>query len=544
MKELQIYGPPGTGKTTQLATSEIAKAAKMFGPEKILVVSYTKTGAKEIATKRSRLTGLPIPIPKNNVGTLHRICYWALSAPKIAEANIGQWNDIYPGNTISGTSIEKSDDFGSHEIRNNDGDMALNKINILRAKMIDKNLWPQELQGFWKKWTAFKADCGYLDFTDLIEKCLDKFPYAPNRPDVIFVDEAQDMTPLQLKLVRQWGMQAQYLVLCGDDDQTLYTWLGCSPNAFLRSNYSDIAKRVLDQSYRVPIEVYNRAMNIIRRVKIRAPKKYNPRPYKGLVRDNLEGNFRFVDNMIPEIIEKAFDKQTVMVLATCGYMLEKIKEALKSEGIPFHNPYRPRGDWNPLAKGNKNVTARDFLVNFLTDNKIDNQWTVEQFLKWVKYIKVGESGLIRKKAKAGISALGNAVADGAEGLESTKDCIHDILTPSGIEQALNRNIDWFYENMKATRQETVKYPLHVYRKNGLTALQETPKIIIGTIHSVKGGESQCVYLFPDLSKVAQKEIDNTVNIDSLYRLFYVAMTRASEELVLMQNADPVNVMLW
>ncbi|HUX78338.1 MAG TPA: ATP-binding domain-containing protein, partial [Alphaproteobacteria bacterium] len=63
-----------------------------------------------------------------------------------------------------------------------------------------------------------------------------------------------------------------------------------------------------------------------------------------------------------------------------------------------------------------------------------------------------------------------------------------------------------------------------------------PPITIGTIHSVKGGEADVVYLYPDISVAAATERmigAGQESEDSLLRLFYVGMTRAYEELVLM-----------
>ena len=60
---------------------------------------------------------------------------------------------------------------------------------------------------------------------------------------------------------------------------------------------------------------------------------------------------------------------------------------------------------------------------------------------------------------------------------------------------------------------------------------------MGTIHSVKGGEADVVYLFPDLSVSGMDEWDGTVEQRApIYRLFYVGMTRARETLVLCPQA--------
>ena len=50
---------------------------------------------------------------------------------------------------------------------------------------------------------------------------------------MIFADEAQDMTVMQMRLIRSWGAHTQYFVLAFDDDQMIYSFTGASPEAIL-----------------------------------------------------------------------------------------------------------------------------------------------------------------------------------------------------------------------------------------------------------------------------------------------------------------------
>jgi len=70
-------------------------------------------------------------------------------------------------------------------------------------------------------------------------------------------------------------------------------------------------------------------------------------------------------------------------------------------------------------------------------------------------------------------------------------------------------------------------------KHNTEQLFKKPQLIVGTIHSVKGGEADIVYVIPDLSKPQKKAWHGSrTEADALRRLFYVAGTRAREELVL------------
>ena len=74
---------------------------------------------------------------------------------------------------------------------------------------------------------------------------------------------------------------------------------------------------------------------------------------------------------------------------------------------------------------------------------------------------------------------------------------------------------------------------NVVMKRGIEALRQRPQVIIGTIHNVKGGEADVVYLFPDLSRAADLEWFKGGEFrDSVIRQFYVGMTRAKQKLII------------
>ena len=78
----------------------------------------------------------------------------------------------------------------------------------------------------------------------------------------------------------------------------------------------------------------------------------------------------------------------------------------------------------------------------------------------------------------------------------------------------------------------VDYAIRVLEKFGAEAIVETPKISIGTIHSVKGGEADVVYLFPDMSRVGYQSVHTPKGKAATLRQFYVGMTRSKDVLVL------------
>lgn len=217
LKEYRVYGPPGTGKTTWM-TRQIALAAKKFGGKRILACSFTKAAAAELT---ARLSGADIRVPDRNVGTIHSLCYKAAGQPVLAETKIADWNSAYPQWQLSKKNAARAIEEGEMEDLADDGsaDALLARYNILRNQLVPMDEMPPDVVRFAGAWEAWKAENELMDFTDLLAIAGMEMLYAPNNTTVAFVDEAQDLTPLQLAVVRNWSRSMSHFVLGGDDDQ-------------------------------------------------------------------------------------------------------------------------------------------------------------------------------------------------------------------------------------------------------------------------------------------------------------------------------------
>lgn len=546
MREKRIYGPPGTGKTTHLATNIVPAASVKFGQDRVMITSFTRTAAHEIATKKSLETGETIPIDLSNVGTLHALIYRAIGQPKIAQLNTKTWNESYPHLAVGDTSQGAMDDdtvVMDVGTSNNDGDVLLNQMDIFRAKMISDSIWPQKLKEFAQLWNQWKQEMGFMDFTDLIEHGLNQMPYAPNNPSVIIVDEAQDFTVLQLSVLRNWAQHIDWLALIGDDEQSIYTFAGATPDAFLKPELEAKYQQTLTQSYRLPRAVHAYAQLISNRISYKVVKTYQPRAFDGEVRF-LNEHYQNPSKTIEIAKQCTQAGKSLMILTTCSYMLNKILFELKKNGIPFYNPYRKkRGDWNLLVRGDKSkVTSVDLISSFLNRGEDENYWNVADFITWAQHLSVGDNGLIRKQGNAAIEKLKRAVEEQADGLHSCRNILSKVLSPAAIEPAMNRNVDWFAENLKTGRQKSITYPLAVANKFGIDCLSRPPAVIPGTIHSVKGGEADVVILYPDISMNAMREklYNGREAQDAIWRVFYVGATRAKETLIIMKPTPSAN----
>lgn len=532
MGELRTHGPPGTGKTHYLSTQVVPKAAEKFGPENVIVTSFSRTAAHELA-------GRVMELPDSNIGTIHALCYHSLGQPELVKDHIGKWNNQYPNFVISPGSLGDLDDVGTPQ-GGSSGSIYLGRVDLHRARLHPQNIWTPMERQFFKAWTEFKQDLGVIDFTDMIEMAIEERPYAPGNPEVIIVDEAQDCNPLQLKLIRGWGAMVKWFMLVGDADQAIQAFTGASAEAFLTPKLDDKFERVLSQSYRVPAKIHDFARKIVKRISERKDIEYLPTEKEGFVGE-IDCNYKIPHEAVSVAKEKIDQGKSVMFLTSCAYMLSEIRKILVDSGIPFHNPYRRRrADWNPLISGGqKKIMGRDLVEAFMYRGADDGFWNIPMLLRWIKYIQVGKTGLIRGRAAKVINALEIAVKEQQPGLHSSREVLGQLLSPSALQPAINRNPEWLVKNLLEKRQATVDFPLRIYKAGGSEALSADPKIVIGTIHSVKGGEADCVFLWPDISMAAKSELflgtkePIVSNWDTMHRVFYVAATRAREELYIM-----------
>ncbi len=527
--EYRIFGPPGTGKTTYL-TKQIEIAASRTNPNNILVASFTKAAAQELISR-------DLPIPENNVGTLHAMCFRALGQPTLAEPNAKRFSEAYPDYALTSTKVD-TDEGAADQNFENRADELYSQYQIYRAKMVPKESWLESVRGFARAWEDWKEVCGYLDFTDLIEIATRDMIFPPNNTTIGIFDEVQDFTRLEMKLVRQWGKHFQYFLLAGDDDQLLFSFTGATPDAFLYPEIPDERKRFLTQSYRVPATVQKLAEKIISRVSKREPKTYRPRKAEGKIYQT-HANYRHPTEIMKLARGYVGQGKSVMILASCAYMLTPIIKLLRDEAVPFSNEYKQsRGDWNPLTPGN-GVSTLARINAFCHPTGPDygpyKFWAPEQLLAWMPLVKA--KGVFTHGAKKRIKdAVGREDLTG----DFYVDFLTEIFTPEGLDTAAKLHKSWLLEHATAQKFKSMEFPIRIMDKHGEDGLALARKLTVGTIHSVKGAGADVVILLPDLSlQAATQYVSRSRDgYDAILRQFYVAVTRTKEILVIAKPSNP------
>ena len=557
MKEYRVIGPPGTGKTSWVVR-QVEQWRSKFGRDEILLASFTTTAAREIKRRG-------IDIDEKNVGTLHAICYRLLGRPKLAEAHTADFNEWvaeFHGSQwrVTGKGGNFDDDFGQPVVDPGDevlpGDQHFRRTQTLRARRTPEEGWMDADRRFHALWRDWKALRGLLDFTDLVEACLDSFG-PPSGVRIACYDEVQDFSPLELALVRKWSEDLEGVVLVGDPDQSIFAFKGASPRAFLEPEIPAESYRVLSKSWRVPRAVHAVAADWIGRSSWRYPFAYEPKDADGEVQRRDGGwwlSLKQPDILVREMQAELTAGSDCMVLASCAYHLTGVLRELKRVGVPYHNPFVSRGDWNPLRGGPEILrafleTPRPDLFGGELDFDLElgrRWWHPKTMWRWAQHVRA--AGFFVRGGKESLKGRVDEANKWTHGLDN--DELRELLLPEAFESlvdAIDRRAPWTWlrDALLPGPRAKLEYAFQICDQSGVTALVEKPKVIVGTIHSVKGAEAEVVYLSPDLSRKGNEEWMGTPEQrDTVRRCFYVGMTRSSRKLVLLGRSEQFCFIDW
>lgn len=310
-----IYGPPGTGKTTELLRL-LEEALKTYAPSQIAYVSFTKEGVdqgKWRAIEKFSLSDEDFPYFR----TLHSMAFKECRLNRgsvMSKENYAHFSRKV-GMNFTGYYTE--------DFRNND-DMYLFFDEVYRntpktAELYLETLDIDKLKFVRKSYAAYKKQFALYDFTDMVEMYVEGNNAIPVK--IAFIDEAQDLTTLQWRMVWTAFRNCDRIYIAGDDDQAIYQWSGADVNYFLALEGN---VTILRNSHRVPDSIKEYSSSITSQITKRVDKKYHGTGEQGLIS---------YSNNIESL--KFNPKETYMLLSRNTCFLAPIVERLRQKGLIY-----------------------------------------------------------------------------------------------------------------------------------------------------------------------------------------------------------------
>ena len=488
-----ILGPPGTGKTTKLLNLVENYMKAGVSPDKIGYFAFTRRAATEAierACEKFNLTKKELPYFR----TLHSLAFMMsglnhsqIMTPKKYQ-EVADWLKI--GKFYTGTVVDQGPykDFGY-------GDKFLELINMARIlrqplrKIYNDSIVP--LKTDWdrvkyvdKGLKHWKKSFGLEDYAGMLECFLER-KLCP-KLEVVFIDEAQDLSPIQWEMVNMLEKNSDTCYVAGDDDQAIFRYAGADVEHFVNLTGKET---LLNQSYRIPCTHHEISKNVIRRIVGRREKVFNPKQEQGSIHWHRHS----------EQVDLSSGDWLLLSRTTRG--AQQIEEEVRRRGHLY------------IYNGSRSIDSKVLQAVRLWEHlREGNRLDLEQVRTVYNYM------LMNSQVKYGHKTM----PDGSEG---TFYSLQDLKNNHGLMHSK----PWD-EGLGKINEKDKTYIKACLRKG--ESLTKTPRIRISTIHSAKGAQATNVMLLTDIMKRPYSMWRKTEisHKDDECRVFYVGLTRATHSL--------------
>jgi DNA helicase II / ATP-dependent DNA helicase PcrA len=516
-----VIAGAGTGKTRAI-THRIAYAAAIgaMDPQRILAITFTARAAGEM---RTRLRSLGVP---------------TVAARTIHAAALKQllffWPSVFGGRTpdlltsktgFLGEAINRAGLQGTININSRDTlrDIA-NEIEWAKVSQIGPTDYLTELDNRAAKprvnaeqvaqvYTAYesiKRQELAMDFEDVLllttamleeerevrERVQDQYRYFT-------VDEYQDISPLQQRLINAWLGNRQEICVVGDPAQTIYSFAGAT-SSFLTtftSRFPDAEVIRLTSGYRSTPEITFAANSLLRSAtmgqELNAQNDHGDKPEVLAYNDESSEIAGIVADMT-SLLSSGVPAQEIAVLARTNSQLNSLERAMNGAKLPYQVRSTERFFDRPDVK--------EFLKGVRTASVIPTEG-----ISWLDELRTLAQPFLTGQSIDGIAGL----------LHLARELDDDTnFSPKTLRSYLREVEDRVQQNNPPTM----------------------PVITLATLHAAKGLEWERVFLMGANVGLLPLETNGfTLDarmIEEERRLFYVGMTRAKRELRISYRGKP------
>jgi len=488
-----LLGPPGCGKTHTLMQMVEDALAQGTRSEEIGFMSFTKKAVEEARSRACAKFNLePKQLPWFR--TLHSAAWRSLALSRNDLLSMEDWRTLGRtlGLSFKGADSASPDDGILIPAVGGDGSKYLQMIDRSRYRQCtleqefndaeDYNLYFSKMKQIHETVTNYKSDNQKVDFADMIELALD---VDPPRLQLLFIDEAQDLTPLQWQMVEHWTSNAERVVYAGDDDQAIHRWTGVVVERFMKVTTN---VEILSQSYRLPKRIFDLSQQIVQNIQTRFEKEFYPTEHEGVVEYHLTMDSVPIHQGSWTIMcrTNSFVREFADILRESGYLYSmKGTPSIKTEvGKAIQT-------WRELQAG-----------DMVSVDRIKKMYEVVPKQGDYKVVKRGAGNLL----------------DAADPTGELK--IDDLYKHYGLE------CDRAREAMDVVRlgNDDKMYVQAIERRG--ESITQPPRIKLSTFHAMKGGEDDNCLVFLASTRACME----SKYPDDEHRAFYVGVTRAKKEL--------------
>lgn len=571
-----VLAGPGSGKTFvivqriyHLITSQGAD------PAHILVITFTKAAAMEMQERFRRLSGgksFPVWF-----GTFHAVFYHILRQSVqyrgytiITETEKRKLirNIIHSHNRFRYLQEEDIEEIltavSRYKIREAEKTAETEAAGpeIQKMKREDFLFLLEEYQRWLKEFSKF-------DFDDLLRECLwllqtDAQCLARWQAQFcyILVDEFQDISPMQYEIIRLLSAPENHLFIVGDDDQSIYGFRGANPDSMQRflTDFPEAKRILLDMNFRCHGEIVEAAGKVIRENKNRIAKEIfsHHTEGEGLKICSAESEEKLRDAVIHALLEeqnKGKLSDCAMICRTnleCGLWAQTLKEA----SIPFTLKERPRNRFSHfviqdicayLALGQGQLERRHFLrvmnrpVRYMKRDSFPREKAErEEIIRYYDDIPA-----VQEKVKRLFQEIENLAG---KRVHLQIHYIRKVIGYDGYlrekygsgkaEELIKKGEEFEAFSKKFLSVQEMQDYMQEYAETIKEPAGKQQGIQLMTIHASKGLEFRKVFL-PECNegKMPSEQAKTQAQVEEERRMFYVAMTRAKQGLLLFSHTE-------
>lgn len=547
-RAVAVFAGPGTGKTRTMILRILWLLQNRKGkPSEITAVTFTNKAAAEMKERLKKGLGNSRSLNNMQIGTFHSICLnllkERLGTCLIADPRTQQ---ILAKETISR--------FG----------LSCQPEQFLREVSRRKNGWwegqiPETLfEGRSEAADDYQKllkEKGLFDYDDLLIETLKLLEageeFGSKRFSYLFVDEYQDVSPLQFQLLLKWNQRGKELFVIGDPDQSIYGFRGADANCFgnLEKQFPDMAKIRLEDNYRSAPAIIRSAAALI------SHNHGDPRSWTA--RQNGEQLIRIAETE-GDFSEAVFIAKEINRMTGGIDMLDAAENARTRDGLPIRSfgeiavLYRTRHQSAVLEKCLQKEGIPYTIAGqeeFLSDPAVQGALAFFRYAQNPKDLQAAETcssllwelegdQLAESVQKQALEAMLPKIKrkNPAKILDLW---IEEFGSRSHIEALKQlRSAALFYKTMPEFLDAmTLREEGDIKRLGGKTYVSDAVSLM--TLHASKGLEFPAVLICgANEGKIPLETEKHTVDREEERRLFFVGMTRAKEELILTCSGRP------